>query len=602
MDRDALGRTPDDVVEQVRAATDIVQLVGQYVNLKRAGRSFKGLCPFHSEKTPSFMVNPERGMYHCFGCHKGGDAFSFLMEHDGVSFVEALRTLGERAGIEVTAKRPRDGAHDALYAATERAARFYTEMLSKPAGRDVRAYLERRGISAAVAEHFRLGAAPNAWEELGRALRVEDCSEDTLLALGLVARRTATAGTYDVFRNRLMIPVVSLSGRVVGFGGRVLPGAETDRGGPKYLNTPDSPIYHKGQLLYGLGEARAAIRRQDAVVLTEGYLDFLTLYQAGIEHVVAACGTAFTPQQAALLHRYTRRAYILGDSDPAGRRAAVRTAGLLLEHGFLVYLVELPSGFDPDSFVREHGAQALETRLREAPSYIAFMKLLVDRRAGDMAVKERVVRHLLEDLQRVSDPLLQELYGEELSRTFGLSPATLAAARDRQRRTGDRPGAGRATAALAAAEPRRTALEEARHGLLRLGLLGAPWPGRLATELEPEDFEPGPGRRLFEVLCDPAAGAAAADGWFDRLEAEEDRSYATRLALEEAPAGEPERLFADYVAAVRRARLEAAQNEIMQEIAAAQARGDQETANRLAAEQNAVARDRSAWTKRAPGN
>lgn len=585
------GRTRDEVVEQVRAATDVVQFLGEYVNLKRAGRSFKGLCPFHTEKTPSFMVNPERQVYHCFGCHKGGDVFSFVMEHDGVSFVEALRTLAERAGIPIEVRRERDAGQDALYEAAERAARWYEERLGSSEGAPVRRYLEQRGLEPATVGRFRLGAAPNVWEDLGPALRQAGVPEETLLALGLVARRAHGSGTYDVFRNRLMIPVQSLSGRVVGFGGRVLPGAEGETG-PKYLNSPDSPVYHKGQILYGLAEARGAIRRHDAAVLTEGYLDFLTLHQAGIEHVVAACGTAFSPQQAALLHRYTHRAYILGDSDPAGRRAAVRTAGLLLEHGFLVYLVELPGGYDPDSFVREHGAAALETRLREAPSYVAFMKLLVDRRAGDLAVKDRVLRHLLDDLVRVSDPLLQELYGKELARTFGLSEAALGAALDDRRGRQARRAAPQA--AEAAPDPRRAALAEAQRGLLWLGLQGPAWVERLAATCDPEDFDAGAPRRLFEAL-----GTAGTGGWFDRLEQEEDRSLATELALADPPAGEAERLFHDYVAALKEARLQAAEADLRCRLQEAEHRGDEAELRRLLEEQRHLAQDRSAWRKRA---
>jgi DNA primase len=600
MQRDGFGRMPDDVVERVRAATDIVQLIGDYVNLKRSGRSFKGLCPFHNEKTPSFMVNPDRQMYHCFGCNKGGDAFSFLIEHDGVSFVEALRTLGERAGIPVETRRPREpGAHDPLYAAVERAARFYVDTLPRPEGEPVRRYLASRGLRPEIVEKFRLGAAPNTWEELGRALRSEGVEEGILLALGLVARRTQTDGTYDVFRHRLMIPVISITGRVVGFGGRVLPGPEAERA-PKYLNTPDSPIYHKGHLLYGLAEARGAIRRAESVTLVEGYLDYLTLFQAGIDNVVAACGTAFTPQQAALLQRYTRRAYILGDSDPAGRRAAVRTAGLLLEHGFLVHLVELPKGYDPDSFVREHGKAALETRLREAPGYIAYMKLLVDRRAGDLAVKERVLRHLLDDVVRVPEPLLQELYGKELGRAFGLSDAALQDALEK-RRGRPAPPSGRGAPGPEVAEAVAPALLEAERGLLRLALSGAAWVEKLRRSLGEEDLVSEPGRRLFSALtADAAAGTPA--GWFDRLEDDEERSLATRLALEEAPRGDPERLFTDYVRALRDTRLKSAQADLSARIAAARERGDVAAETELLAAFDAAAKERQALARRATTN
>ncbi|MFQ5598941.1 MAG: DNA primase [Candidatus Krumholzibacteriia bacterium] len=585
------GRVPGDVVERVREATDIIELIGQYVNLKRSGRSFKGLCPFHTEKTPSFMVGPERQMFYCFGCQKGGDAFTFVMEHDGISFVEALRALGDRVGIAVETRPERGRAHDDLYAAAEAAARVFPETLAGPEGEPARRYLAQREVSRETAERFRLGAAPDRWDALGRALDAQGVAQGTLLGLGLVAPRREAPGTYDTFRNRLVFPIQSLSARVVGFGGRILPGPDAERA-PKYVNSQDSPIYHKNRVLYGLAEARGAIRRRDAAILTEGYVDFLSLHQAGIEHVVAACGTAFAPQQAALLHRYTHRAYILGDSDPAGRRAAVRTAGLLLEHGFLVHVVELPAGYDPDTFVREYGAAAMQTRVREAPGYIAYMKLLVDRRAGDLAVKERVVQHLLDDLGRLSDPLLQELYTKELCRSFALSEATVVAALDKRR--APRPAAETSGSHPALGSTVPVAVREARRGLLRLGLASRVWVEKLVAEFEPADFDRGAERRVFEALR-----AAGTEGhWRDHVESNEDDSFGSQLEFEGPPPGRPEQLFHDYRATLIEARLEETGAELRRRLAEAESRGDQETLSRLLEEQRALARDRSELRQR----
>lgn len=583
-------RFADDTVERVRSATDIVEYIGQFVNLKRAGRSYKGLCPFHNERTPSFMVSPDRQMYHCFGCHRGGDLFSFAMEHDGTSFVEALRALGARAGIEVETRSEGRDANDGLYAAAERAARFFHEAFQGPAGEAARQYARERGLTAATIERFRLGAAPNAWDEMSRVLQADGIPEEALLALGLAARSSRGHGTYDTFRNRLVIPIESLSGRVIGFGGRSLPGGGADEG-PKYLNTADSPIYHKSQILYGLAAARGAIRRQDGAILTEGYMDTLSLVQAGIEHVVAACGTAFTPAQAALLHRYTRRAYILGDSDAAGRRAAVRTAGLLLEHGFLVYIVELPPGSDPDSFVREYGAEALERRLREAPTYVGYMKLLVDRRAGDLAVKDRAIRRLLDDVVRISDPVLQELYMKELARAFALSDQAVLAALTERR--------GKQAAAVEPkkVEPAQGPAAIAQRALLRLGLLDGTWAARLGAELTKDDFEPGPPQRMYEAIVGPAGRAGA---WLDQLDGEAERAFATELALEEMPAGEPERLYRDYVVALRSARLEATERDLLQRLAAAQERGDRDDERDLQQRHRALVQERMQLRQRDP--
>jgi len=579
------GRLSSDVIESVRVATDIVELVSQYVNLKRSGSSLKGLCPFHGEKTPSFYVRQDRQMYYCFGCQRGGDPFRFVMEHDGVSFTEAVRLLGQRAGIVVETSSE-DSGHDGLYAVAEAAAKFFTEALHGSEGERVRAYLAQRGITRSTAERFRLGAAPAAWDRLSLALRDDGVAEETLVQLGLAARRKGGDGVYDVFRDRLMFPIQSLSGRVIGFGGRILPGPETGDA-PKYLNSVDSPIYHKGKVLYGLAEARAAIRRADSAIITEGYMDALSLTQAGVEHVVAACGTAFGPAQAALLHRYSHRAYILGDSDSAGRRASVRAAGLLLEHGFLVHIVELPSGYDPDAFVREHGGAAMATRVREAPGYIAHMKLLVDRRAGALAVKERVVRHLLADLGRISDPVLQELYAKELARSFGLSETTVAAGLT-QRKT---PSATVQDVSTRSAdtEPASVAVRAARRGLLRIGLANRADAARVTSELEAPDFGGGLERRLFEAI-----ETAGADGhWRDHAADRDTDSLGSELEFEGAPPGDPEQLLRDYRATLLAARLDKTGADLSRRLAEAEARDDAEAADRLLAEKSILARDRS---------
>jgi DNA primase len=586
------GQLSSEVIENVRAATDIVELVGQYVTLKRSGVNFKGLCPFHTEKTPSFHVRPDRQMYYCFGCQRGGDVFSFLMEHDGVGFAEAVRNLGARAGIAVEVAAPGEGAHDELYAAAEAAAQYFTAQLHSPSGARARAYLQKRGIGRDLAERFRLGAAPEGWENLSRALVARGIRQEVLLALGLVARRSRGEGVYDTFRDRVIFAIRSLSGRVIGFGGRILPGTSA-ADAPKYLNSPDSPIYHKNRVLYGLEEARGAIRRGDSAILTEGYLDMLSLFQAGIEPVVAACGTAFGEAQAALLHRYTRRAYILGDSDPAGRRAAVRAAGLLLEHGFLVHVVELPSGYDPDAFVREHGAEAMGARLQEAPGYIAYMKLLVERRAGELAVKERVVRHLLDDLARVGDSLLQELYVKELCRSFALSEATVVG--ELETRRGRRSAAARPEPAPEPASPPATsAIREARRGLLSLALSSGSWAARLAAELEPDDFEPGVERQLFEAL----RSAGSEGHWRDHVSTPEDDSFGSELEFRGLPPGQPEQLFHDYRAALLEARIEQSGADLRRRLAEAEGRGDAEATARLLEDQRALARERQELRRR----
>ncbi len=328
-------RIPEETIEAIRAAIDIVEVVGEYVPLRRRGANWFGLCPFHEEKTPSFSVNPHLGIFKCFGCGRGGDVFAFIQQIEHVSFVEAVRMLAERAGIPLPdGEEEADDPRPALYHALRFAARFYFEQLTQSeAGQVARAYLKQRGIHPEAVRRFGLGYAPNAWDALLKAATEAGIRSEVLEQAGLVLPRKERGGYYDRFRHRLMFPIFSHTGRVVGFGGRLL---EPDPEQPKYINTPETPVYHKGRILYGLYQARQALRTQEEAILVEGYTDVIALHQAGIEHVVATSGTALTPDQARLLARYVRRVVLLFDADAAGQQAALRSIELFLERGDVI--------------------------------------------------------------------------------------------------------------------------------------------------------------------------------------------------------------------------------------------------------------------------
>ena len=382
------------LLEEIRARADIVELVGQWVKLKKAGENWKGLCPFHTEKTPSFTVNPKKGIFHCFGCKAGGDAFSFLRKQERLDFPEAVRVLAQRVGVELPtegAERVQDGKLEGLRAVMARAARYYGEALWKvgDAGAEkARRYLEGRGVDAEVARRFGLGYAPEGWDNLLGLMRREGLGDELLAQAGLVLPRQNATGFYDRFRGRLMFSIRDTQGRVVAFGGRALGPDEV-----KYINSPETPLYVKGQTVYGLDLAKPAIRERNRAVVVEGYLDCLMAHQHGFTETVAALGTAFTPAQLALLQRNAEEIVAVFDADAAGQKASARleemmtdtmdigglawavarTGGFERSGYFPVKVAVLPPGHDPDSLLRAEGAAAFKSRLDAARSILSFV-------------------------------------------------------------------------------------------------------------------------------------------------------------------------------------------------------------------------------------
>jgi DNA primase len=374
------------LLDEIRASSDIVDLVGRFVNLRKAGANWKGLCPFHAEKTPSFMVNPKRGIFHCFGCGVGGDVFGFLMRMDRLTFPEAVRALAKTAGVTLPEDRAPgpDSGREELYRLMELAAQYYGDALHRPGGERARRYLEQRGIDLEVARRFRLGYAPEGWDNLLGFTRGERIPAEALETAGLAVRREG-GGHYDRFRGRLIFAIRDAQGRVVAFGGRAF-GDET----PKYLNSPETPIYTKGNLLYAADLARASIRERNRALLVEGYVDCLMAHQHGFTESVAALGTAFTPAQLGILRRLCEEVVTFFDADAAGQKAAERAAELLeptsssLAWGvtrtgslgtsspFRLKVALLPAGDDPDSFLRAQGADAFRERVEAARSLLGY--------------------------------------------------------------------------------------------------------------------------------------------------------------------------------------------------------------------------------------
>ncbi len=362
-------------VDEVRAAADIVKVVGDYVKLRKAGANYMGLCPFHQEKTPSFAVHPAKQIFHCFGCGVGGDVFKFVMMMDSLTFPEALRRLAEKVGVRLSDTFG-DATYDAnarvraaLYKMHEAAAKFFAGQLSGTVeGRLARAYLEDRGLTDEVVGRFRLGYAPGDGQALTRHLTGAGYESELLEKSGLVGRDAERNRHYDRFRRRIIFPIANDSGKIVAFAGRAL-GDEQ----PKYLNSPETPIYTKGRVLYHLDRAAQAIRKLDYTILVEGYMDCIAVASSGIENVAASCGTSLTEGQIRLLARYSRRVVVNYDPDSAGVAATERSLALLLEEGFEAKVLALPGGLDPDSFIRKQGPAAYRQLLASAPTYIDYL-------------------------------------------------------------------------------------------------------------------------------------------------------------------------------------------------------------------------------------
>jgi DNA primase len=413
--------------DRVKQQADIVRVVGEYVRLKKSGQNFTGLCPFHNEKTPSFAVHPVKQIYHCFGCGAGGDVFKFVMEMDKITFPESVRAVAEKCGIAIPRARERtpeerkeNQQRTSLVELHREAAAFFVQQLNAtPEGRAAKAYLLDRGLDSEAMSRFGIGFAPSGGEALLRAFKPK-YPEKALEVSGLFSR-DQNGRLFDRFRRRVMFPIANDTGKIVAFGGRAL-GDDL----PKYLNSPETPIYTKSNILYHLDRAKEALRQRDFAVLVEGYMDAIAVARAGISNVVASCGTSLTEPQVKLLNRFTRRIIVNYDPDTAGQAATERSLTILLEQGAEVRVLTLPGGKDPDSFIRSEGAAAYTKLLNEAPPYVDY--LISRARQMDMSTAEgklRAVNFLMPYVQRIPDRILRSEWATRIAQQLRIEEPVL---------------------------------------------------------------------------------------------------------------------------------------------------------------------------------
>ena len=520
---------PDSVIEEVRHRGDLVEIVSEYTRLKRSGRTFRGPCPLHGGEGPNFSVDPGKNVFKCFVCGEAGDIFSFPMKHLGMDFLEAVRFVAARAGVEVPERqerRPEEDPNRRLHEVNDFAAEWYRRRLwDEREGKKAREYLQSRGIGKEAAERFGLGWAPEEWTAFGDAARKQGISNDLLLALGLVKEsQKGNRDPYDAFRGRIVFPIEDMGGRVEAFGGRILGQAEEHV--PKYLNSPETPVYHKGDLLYGLGWSRGAIRRAEAALVVEGYMDYVSLAAHGVENVVAPLGTAMTEAQAELISRYAPRAILLYDSDKAGLKATFRSGDELLRAGVEVLVATLPEGEDPDSLVRGKGGEkALRKYLDDAVDVLERKVQILERKGFFTSISgtRRAIDALMPTVRAASDEVLRGVYLRRISDRTGVPQDTLqreveaAPARDirprgmpdrRERHEGRRAedfGAPPAPVRIPSLGPERS--------LLLLLLRDESWVERAVREVGPEEFRYPIYRTIYEKLIELEGSRDAEGEW-----------------------------------------------------------------------------------------
>ncbi len=501
---------PDDVIEQVRDTADIVSIVGDSVDLKRTGSDYRGPCPFHGGTHRNMAVIPKKGMFYCYVCHEAGDVFSFFMKRFGMDYPTAVREVARKVGIVIPERSERQGPdpHEPLYSAAAVAHDWFARQLRESSEADAaRHYLVARGIPLEVAAELGLGFAPRRGE-FQAAMAELGVKEDDLVTAGLVVRRE-DGSIGPRFRSRLLFPIHDLRGRVVAFGGRLLGPGE-----PKYLNSPETPIFHKGRSLYNLHFARNAIRREESALVVEGYFDVIRLVQAGVEQVVAPLGTALTGDQAELLKRYTKTVTLLYDSDPAGLRATFRAGDELLRHDVRVRVATLPAGEDPDTLVQKGGAPALQAVLDDAVDVLERKIQILERKGWFEGVEHRreALDRLLPTIRAASNAITRELYLGRVAERSGVSKEVLLGEVEAMRvsRPAPAPPPDRRAAPSARPAARRSRMGGvAELELLRVLVASDDYRVRAAGEVRPEWFEAPPHRELFEALIRESGGSAA---------------------------------------------------------------------------------------------
>jgi DNA primase len=558
----------DSTLEDIKDRLDIVDFISEYVNLKKAGQNWKGLCPFHAEKTPSFTVSPAKQIFHCFGCGSGGDIFTFLTRHESLSFPEALKVLANRAGVTLKASHgspAKTGEKEKLLSIHREAAAFFSQQL--PSHAAASAYLKKRGIDGEAQKQFLLGYAPKSWNALLSFLERKGYKGEILKKGGLVTQ--GTKGSYDTFRDRVMFPIFDMQGDIIAFGGRSIDGSE-----PKYLNSPETPIFNKRRIIYGLNFARDSIKAKGYAMFTEGYLDVITAHLHGFTNTIAPLGTAITPEHGKLVKRFTENVILAFDSDAAGIKAAKSASNILLESDLNVKILPIPDNEDPDSFLRKRGEKEFQKLLGQPMTIIDFfIKHGKDRRATS--------REVLETISKVPDKVLQGDYMKLLAEKLNVEEKYV---REEFQRMKNRPQRGYRTPAAGTGtrpKPKRKPLDEVY--IIQL-LLQLPEKVKdVCGILSSEDFGDVTTRNIFKKMKD---GATDLNTLLSRSEGEE-KSFLTEISVEDT-FEDPEKVLDDCIKSLGEKKRKVMIKELDHKIKDAESRKDTGLLTKLLTERDRV--------------
>ncbi|MDO9527953.1 MAG: DNA primase [Syntrophales bacterium] len=580
---------PEDKIEEIRNRADIVSLVSGYLTLKKAGRNFTGLCPFHKEKNPSFTVNPDKQIFYCFGCGEGGNVFTFLMKIDNMSFPEAVRHLAGKMGI-VIGSRHMGGAEKKEISIREElkrvnllAAQYFSKNLFSEAGSVVRGYLEKRGIKDPVVKEFNLGYSMDGWEYLKRFLKERNINLGLVEKAGLIIPKS-NGGFYDRFRGRLIFPIEDISGNVVAFGGRVLGSGE-----PKYLNSPESPIYVKGKILYGLNRSKNDVRKKDYAILVEGYLDLLSLRSFGISNVVATLGTAVTKEHVALIRRYTKNLVVMFDPDEGGKNALERSLKLFLEGNLNTRIVVLPDGYDPDEYVRSFGIEALEKAVDHSQSMVDYY---IEKIIGGRETFEESLDSVMDAvlfISNIGDTIQRNLFVRRVSEKSGIDQSLLK--REINRKLSSR----KATGEDLSGKKKNKDVDVIELGLIHMMLeypLKVPEiiDGKVLNYFMSDDL-----KRLGNVLGQSCGrnGKLNVSAVVDGLEDGVVKERLLKLTMTESPYGAEviDKIFADSVKRIKQKWYRGKRKSLNRELVKAQETNDQKTWNILLMEKEKLLKE-----------
>jgi len=581
-----MGKIPENILNEIQDKCDIVEVISGYITLKPSGRNFKACCPFHHEKTPSFVVSPDKQIYHCFGCNSGGNVFNFLKEYEKIDFIDAVKMLAEKTGVKLPEYKNSDDQEasivSTLYSVNDIAANYYCDFLeNKGSSSEPKKYIAKRGLDASVIKKFRIGYADSSWKALLEYLSVRGVKQDTALKAGLVTKGKDNS-CYDLFRNRVIFPIFDARNRAIGFGARVM-----DETLPKYINSPETAIYKKGQHLYGLNFAKACIKEKNFAIITEGYLDVITCHQYGANNAIASLGTALTTEQIRLLKRYTHNVVMLYDSDQAGEMASLRGLDLFLEEDMNVKIATLEKGHDPDSFLRKFGKEKFDEAIKRSKSLFTYKLDILQNRfnSTEPESKAETIKEMLSTINRVRNAVIKAEYIKLLAQELSVKEDAIW---EELKKVKTRPERNRAASDERRAIVKSIDISPAEKILARLMLEDINVIKIVRDELKPSDFRNHDIRNIAEALfsvneCD---GPVDINKLINSMEGSVPQNIISFIVNEEVEIRDKEKNVCDCIMTIKKENRSRLLKDIQNRLYTAQKSGYEEEEKKLVEEFN----------------